>query len=71
MLALAFIIIVGVMLIGEGIDVNIPRKYLYFAMAFSAVVETLNLAAKRQRKLRKARRKALMQSQLNGPPDSL
>jgi predicted tellurium resistance membrane protein TerC len=71
MLALAFIIIVGVMLIGEGIDVTIPRKYLYFAMAFSAVVETLNLAAKRQRKLRKARRKALMQSQLNGPPDSL
>ena len=71
MLALAFIIIVGVMLIGEGIDVNIPRKYLYFAMAFSAVVESLNLAAKRQRKRRKARRKALMQSTLNGPPDSL
>ncbi|MEP6482928.1 MAG: TerC family protein [Rudaea sp.] len=71
MLALAFIMLVGVMLVGEGIDVPISRGYLYFGMGFSAVVETLNLLAKRQRKLRKARRKALMQSQLNGPPDTL
>jgi predicted tellurium resistance membrane protein TerC len=71
MLALAFIMLVGVMLICEGVDVAIPRGYLYFAMGFSGVVETLNLIARRKRKLRKARRKVAMQSQLNGPPDSL
>ncbi len=71
MLALAFIMLVGVMLVGEGVDVQIPRAYLYFGMGFSAVVESLNLIAKRQRKKRKARRKALLQDQLSGPPDML
>jgi predicted tellurium resistance membrane protein TerC len=56
MLALAFIMLVGVMLIGEGIDVHIPRVYLYFAMAFSGVVEVLNLAAKRERRRRRRQR---------------
>jgi predicted tellurium resistance membrane protein TerC len=49
MLALAFIMMIGVMLIGEGFAIHIPRGYIYFAMAFSAVVEILNLAAKRQK----------------------
>ncbi|HTI96016.1 MAG TPA: TerC family protein [Rudaea sp.] len=50
MLALAFIMMIGVMLVGEGFSIHIPRGYIYFAMAFSAVVEVLNLATKRQKK---------------------
>lgn len=57
MLALAFIMLIGVVLVGEGFDVHIPRGYIYFAMAFSAVVEVLNLAAKRE-KGRRLRRRA-------------
>jgi len=43
MLALAFIILVGVALIAEGFEIHIDRKLLYFAMAFSASVEALNI----------------------------
>ena len=56
MLALAFIMLVGVVLIGEGFDLRIPRGYIYFAMAFSTVVETLNLIAKREKRRRYKRR---------------
>jgi predicted tellurium resistance membrane protein TerC len=56
MLALAFIMMVGVMLIGEGFDVRIGRTYIYFAMAFCAVVEALNLLAKQQRRKRQRQR---------------
>ena len=56
MLALAFILLIGVMLIGEGLSIHIPRGYIYFAMAFSAVFETLNLVAKAERKRRFKRR---------------
>ena len=53
MLALAFIILVGVALIADGFEIHIERKLLYFAMAFSAAVESLNiLAKKRQRRHR-------------------
>jgi predicted tellurium resistance membrane protein TerC len=43
MLALAFLVMIGVALIAEGLDLHIPRGYIYFAMAFSVVVEMLNL----------------------------
>src|SRR5262249_2773484 len=43
MLALAFLILIGVMLVAEGISKHIDRGYIYFAMAFSLVVELLNL----------------------------
>lgn len=43
MLALSFLILIGVMLIVEGFEGHIPRGYIYFAMAFSLVVELLNL----------------------------
>ena len=43
MLALSFLVLIGVALIGEGVDVHIPKGYIYFAMAFSVVVEMLNL----------------------------
>ncbi len=48
MLALAFIVLVGVVLIADGFDVHIPRGYVYVAMAFSAVVESLNLWMRRR-----------------------
>jgi predicted tellurium resistance membrane protein TerC len=43
MLALSFLILIGVALIGEGLDLHIPKGYIYFAMAFSVAVEMLNL----------------------------
>ena len=49
MLALAFIILVGVALIADGFEIHIERKLLYFAMAFSAAVESLNILAKQRR----------------------
>ena len=50
MLALAFIILVGVALIADGFEMHIDRKLLYFAMAFSAAVESLNILAKQRAK---------------------
>jgi len=52
MLALAFIVLVGVVLIADGFDVHIPRGYVYVAMAFSAVVESLNLWMRARRRAR-------------------
>ncbi len=50
MLALAFIVLIGIVLIAECIDIHIPRAYIYGSMAFSAIVEVLNLwAAKNQK----------------------
>ena len=46
MLALSFLILVGVALIADGLEFHIPRAYLYFAMAFSAGVEALNMVAR-------------------------
>lgn len=48
MLALAFIVLVGAFLIAEGLDAHIPKGYIYFAMGFSAAVESLNLWAKKR-----------------------
>jgi predicted tellurium resistance membrane protein TerC len=52
-LALSFLILIGVALLGEGLDLHIPKGYIYFAMAFSVVVEMLNLKL-RGRKIGKA-----------------
>jgi predicted tellurium resistance membrane protein TerC len=43
MLALSFLILIGVSLIGEGFDQHIPKGYIYFAMGFSIFVEMINL----------------------------
>jgi predicted tellurium resistance membrane protein TerC len=43
MLALSFLILIGVSLIGEGLDQHIPKGYIYFAMGFSIFVEMINL----------------------------
>jgi predicted tellurium resistance membrane protein TerC len=49
MLALSFLILVGVALIGEGFDMRIPKGYIYFAMAFSVMVEMLNIRMRGRR----------------------
>jgi predicted tellurium resistance membrane protein TerC len=46
-LALAFLILIGVALIGEGLHFEIPKGYLYFAMAFSVGVEMINIRLRR------------------------
>jgi predicted tellurium resistance membrane protein TerC len=46
MLALAFLLMIGVMLVAEGMGTHIEKGYIYFAMAFSLLVEVLNLRAK-------------------------
>ncbi len=48
MLALSFLILIGVALIAEGLDQHIPKGYIYFAMAFSVGVELLNLRVRRR-----------------------
>ena len=50
MLALSFLVLIGVALIAEGVDVHIPKGYIYFAMAFSVVVEMLNIRIRGARK---------------------
>jgi predicted tellurium resistance membrane protein TerC len=56
MLALSFLILIGVALVGEGFKLHIPKGYIYFAMAFAVAVEMLNLRLRGKRapmKLRK------------------
>lgn len=50
MLALGFLLLIGVALIADAAHFHIPRGYLYFAIAFSALIETLNLLASRKRR---------------------
>ncbi|MFZ7343533.1 TerC family protein [Avibacterium volantium] len=47
-LALSFLILVGVALIGEGLDFHIPKGYIYFAMGFSVVVEMINIKMRKR-----------------------
>ncbi len=49
MLALSFILLIGMALIADGFHQHIPRAYIYFAIAFSVAVETLNLIARARR----------------------
>jgi predicted tellurium resistance membrane protein TerC len=48
MLALSFLVVIGVVLIAEGFEHHVPKGYIYFAMAFSVAVEMLNLRVRRQ-----------------------
>lgn len=48
MLALSFLILVGVVLIGDGVGMHIPKGYIYFAIAFSVSVEMLNIRLSRK-----------------------
>lgn len=55
MLALAFIVLIGVVLLCDGFGVHVKRSYIYFAMAFSGAVEILNLVVKRRQRLYRER----------------
>lgn len=48
MLALSFLILIGMALVGEGLGFHIPKGYIYFAMAFSVAVEMLNIRVRRR-----------------------
>ncbi|MEM9012609.1 MAG: TerC family protein [Pseudomonadota bacterium] len=50
MLALGFLLLIGTTLIAEGFGVHVPKGYIYAAMAFSALVEGLNMASRRARR---------------------
>ncbi|UCD81969.1 MAG: TerC family protein [Desulfobacterales bacterium] len=69
-LALSFLLLIGISLVGEGLDLHIPKGYIYFAMAFSTFVEILNLRIRRRRlepvKLRKPRSAKLAQKLQDG-----
>ncbi|WP_439894929.1 TerC family protein [Pseudomonas syringae] len=53
MLALSFLILVGTVLIADAFDVHVPKGYVYFAMAFSLGVETINIRMRMARAVRK------------------
>jgi predicted tellurium resistance membrane protein TerC len=57
MLALSFLILIGMALIGEGVDLHIPKGYIYFAMAFSVAVEMLNIRTRKKLEPVKLRKK--------------
>jgi predicted tellurium resistance membrane protein TerC len=50
MLALAFLVLIGVALVADGMKFHIPRGYIYFAIAFAALVEAFNIVASRNRR---------------------
>ena len=54
MLALAFLVLIGVALVADGFSFHIPRGYIYFAITFSAAVEMFNVLARRNRRKKAA-----------------
>jgi predicted tellurium resistance membrane protein TerC len=46
-LALSFLLLIGIALVGDGLGMHIPKGYIYFAMGFSVVVELINLRVRR------------------------
>jgi len=56
MLALAFLVLIGVALVADGFEFHIPRGYIYFAMAFAGSVEAFNVMARRNRRRRRKHR---------------
>lgn len=62
MLALSFLLLIGVSLMAEGFDQSIPKGYIYFAMAFSVFVEMLNLRVRKRRQAPVVLRKSVMKT---------
>jgi predicted tellurium resistance membrane protein TerC len=54
-LALAFLVLIGVALVADGFDFHVPRGYIYFAMAFAGAVEAINVLAQRRRAAKRKR----------------
>ncbi len=52
MLALSFLVVIGVALMAEGMDVHVPKGYIYFAMAFSLAVEMVNMRMRAKSKIK-------------------
>jgi predicted tellurium resistance membrane protein TerC len=50
MLALSFLLLIGVALVADGLEFHIPRGYIYFAMAFAGAVEAFNVLARKRRR---------------------
>ena len=48
MLALSFLLVVGMVLIADGVETHVPKGYIYFAMAFSVMVEVLNIRLRKR-----------------------
>jgi predicted tellurium resistance membrane protein TerC len=57
MLALAFLVLIGVALVADGFQFHIPRGYIYFAIAFALAVEAFNILARRNRERARASKK--------------
>jgi len=75
MLALSFLLLIGLALLLEGFDQHVPKGYIYFAMGFSVLVELLNIRARRRREgpsapVKLHRRYASSEEGSGGPPQS-
>lgn len=68
MLALGFLLMIGAVLIADGFGVHVPKGYIYAAMAFSAVVEGLNMASRNAKVKKEANEAALLKSREQNPP---
>ncbi len=68
MLALSFLLLIGVALIAEGFDQHIPKGYIYFAMAFSLGIEMLNLGLRRSATPVKLRERIAPERETEGSP---
>jgi len=55
MLALGFLLMIGTTLIAEGFGAHVPKGYIYAAMAFSVLVEVLNMLSRRARRRREGK----------------
>lgn len=64
MLALAFLVLIGVALVADGFQFHIPRGYIYFAIAFAMAVEAFNILAQRNR----TKARAMRPKAVNSPP---
>jgi predicted tellurium resistance membrane protein TerC len=67
MLALAFLVMIGMVLVADGFEVHVPKGFVYTAMAFSAAVEGLNLLARRAAARRRQRRRRVIVSPARPP----
>ena len=65
MLALSFLLLIGVNLIAEGLGFHIPRGYTYFAMAFSLFVEMLNLKIRSRKPAARVRQSRRLQKAIH------
>jgi predicted tellurium resistance membrane protein TerC len=70
MLALSFLILIGVALVGEGFEYRIPKGYIYFAMAFAVAVEMLNLRLRGKRQPMKLRKELSANGARERPPEA-